>query len=107
VRFRVEPLADALRFHVEVHDRASNIVDWLVMSNVGGAVQVSTWRATVEHVIEASGGIAPDGVQSESTTLRGEEAREVERWASSVIDAHARAVHAAGAIEGAGNARSR
>jgi nucleoside-diphosphate-sugar epimerase len=102
VRFRLEPLPDGrLRFHVEVHDRPSNIVDWLVMSSVGGAIQVATWRSTVDHLVEESGGRAPDGVHDENETLHGEEGRKVEAWARGLLEARTRALHAAGLSEAA------
>jgi NADH dehydrogenase len=100
VRFRLEDLgANRLRFHVEVHDRPWNIADWLVMSTVGGMVQVATWRSTVEHLVEESGGRAVDGVHDQSETLHGLEARRVEQWAAGLIEARRRALHTAGISE--------
>jgi NADH dehydrogenase len=90
VRFSVEETAQGrLRFQVLVHDRPANIADWLVMSTVGGSIQVATWQSTVEHVIQESGGAAPDGVHDESSHLRGREAEAVEEWANQLIQAHA------------------
>ncbi len=90
VRFHVEETEQGrLRFHVLVHDRAANIADWLVMSTIGGSIQVATWRSTVEHVVQESGGAAPDGVHEESSHLRGREAKVVEEWADQLIRAHA------------------
>lgn len=97
VRFRLEARGeDRMRFHVEVHDRPANIADWLVMSTVGGALQVVTWRDTVEHLLAESGGQALDGVHDESASLRGAEAREVETWAASLLDGRKRALHEQG-----------
>jgi hypothetical protein len=59
------------------------------MSSIGGSIQVATWRSTVEHVVEESGGAAPDGVHEESTQLRGHDAKVVEEWANELIQAHA------------------
>jgi uncharacterized protein YbjT (DUF2867 family) len=96
VSFRLESVeAGRLRFHVEVHDRPGNIADWLVMSTVGGAVQVATWRSTVDHVVKESGGEAPEGVQDQSQNLHGEEAKRIESWANQLIDSQKRALHTA------------
>jgi NADH dehydrogenase len=102
VRFRLEAIADdRLRFHVEVHDRPSNIVDWFVMSTVGGPIQVATWRATVDRLVEESGGQAPERVHDESETLRGDEARKVEGWAKGLLAARTRDLHLSGLSEAA------
>lgn len=94
VRFRVESVGEGtLRFHVEVHDRASNIVDWLVMATVGGAVQLATWRTTVEHLVNESGGESPGGVHDDTVHFRGDEAKRVEAWARSLVEARQRAVN--------------
>lgn len=85
VRFRCEPEASTLRFEIQVHDRASNVADWLVMATVGGHVQRATWKQIVEEVVRESGGDAPDGVHHESETLRGEEAERVERWLGALV----------------------
>ncbi len=95
VRFCLEPMGpDRMRFHVEVHDRPASIVDWLVMSTVGGSIQVATWRSTVEHLVAESGGAAPDGVHDETESLHGEEARAVEAWAGKLVEAQQRVRHA-------------
>lgn len=94
VRFRVESLGErTLRFHVEVHDRASNILDWLVMATVGGALQLATWRTTVEHLVAESGGQSPEGVHDDTVHLRGDEAKRVEAWAKSLVEARKRALN--------------
>ncbi|HET7457759.1 MAG TPA: complex I NDUFA9 subunit family protein, partial [Gemmatimonadaceae bacterium] len=89
VRFRCEPrdaaVGGGLRFEVLVHDRASNIADWLVMSTVGGQIQRMTWKSIVEEVVRESGGEAPDGVRHESDTLRGAEAKKVEEWLDGLV----------------------
>ncbi|HET9954026.1 MAG TPA: NAD-dependent epimerase/dehydratase family protein [Polyangiaceae bacterium] len=108
VRFRLEPLGERrIRFHVEVHDRPGNIADWLVMSTVGGTIQVATWRSTVEHLVKESGGSAPDGVHDESENLHGEEAAQVESWARGLIEARKRSLHEAGLSEATSPDKSR
>lgn len=97
VRFRVEPVTQGhVRFHVEVHDRPWDIPDWLVMSTVGGRIQIATWRSTVDNLVTESGGEALDGIHDESETLRGAEARAIETWVRAMTDARKRDLHAQG-----------
>lgn len=108
VRFRLESVgAGRLRFHVEVHDRPGNLLDWLVMSTVGGSIQVATWRSTVDRLVQESGGEAADGVHDESESLHGAEAREIEAWARGLLEARARELHAAGLSETSADADRR
>jgi uncharacterized protein YbjT (DUF2867 family) len=94
VSFRVEPSErGGLRFHVDVHDRPSTVVDWFAMSTVGGALQLATWRATVEHVVDASGGRAPEGVKDETERVEGAERERIEKWADSLIEGRQRLLH--------------
>ena len=90
VHFRCEPRGGALRFEIQVHDRASNIADWLVMTTVGGHVQRATWKGIVEAVVRESGGEAPDGVHHESDTMRGEAAEGVERRLEALVEERTR-----------------
>jgi NADH dehydrogenase len=94
VRFRCEPRGDALRFEVLVHDRASNVADWLAMTTVGGHVQRATWKGIVEQVVRESGGEARDGVHHESETLHGEDAERIERWLDEMVVQRTRAERA-------------
>jgi hypothetical protein len=99
VRFRLEELPNCLRFHVEVHDRPASVVDWLAMSTAGGALQLATWRSTADNLLQQSGGTSPEGVKSESETLRGAERERVEAWAKSLVDARLRQLHEQGLSE--------
>ena len=100
IRFRLEPVdGSTQRFHVEVHDRAWNVADWLVMATVGGAVQIATWRRTVDQLVVESGAEAPDGVHDESDVLHGDEAKRIEAWARALVDGRRRGLHAAGVAE--------
>jgi NADH dehydrogenase len=85
VRFRCEPRGDALRFEVLVHDRPSNIADWLMMSTVGGPLQRATWVSTVEQAVAESGGTAPAGVQHESETVSGDDAENIQDWLKEMV----------------------
>jgi NADH dehydrogenase len=85
VRFALEKRDDArdggaLRFGIELFDRAASAPDWVAMRAGGSRLQDATWNDLVERVVQESGGTAPDGVQSDKATLEGDEARAVERW---------------------------
>ena len=80
VRFTTEPHGAAVRFLVEVYDRAANVLDLVAMRTVGDRLQDATWTSVVERMIARSGGRAADGTQHESLSLDDDEARAVERW---------------------------
>jgi NADH dehydrogenase len=93
VRFLAEPRGELVRFEVQVYDRASNAVDWLVMNPIGARLQNATWRQTVEHVVQESRGTAVGGIQQEATKLDDEQAREVNEWLERLVVAQHRAEH--------------
>jgi NADH dehydrogenase len=80
VRFLSEPRGAAVRFQVEVYDRAANLLDFLAMRTVGDRLQDHTWSHVVENMIAQSGGAAAAGVQHDVASLDDEEARAIERW---------------------------
>jgi NADH dehydrogenase len=69
-----------LRFQVEVYDRAANVVDWLAMATVGDRMQSATWNELVERIVAESGGKAPNGVESDDSTLEKDDAEMIESW---------------------------
>lgn len=79
------PPAGTVRFEVRSYSRAASPLDWLGMHTVGTAAQVFNWSSMVRAVVERSGGEALDGVQTEITTLSGDDAREVEDWAEALV----------------------
>ncbi len=85
VQFEAEPRAGGFRFEVRTVDRASSALDWIALHPIGGRVQDANWTALVEHVVEASGGTAPDGVQDEHEKLDDEAAAEAERWIAHAV----------------------
>jgi nucleoside-diphosphate-sugar epimerase len=96
VRFTTsEPATGVVRFAVSVFARASNLLDWLAMSTVGGVAQNSTWRTVVERMVAISGGTAPR-IDEEKTVVRGEEADAVEQWVGELVSQHRRATHEEG-----------
>jgi NADH dehydrogenase len=80
VRFLSEPRGRAVRFQVEVYERAANVLDLIAMRALGDRLQSHTWSQVVERVAELSGGVARDGVQHDSATLDETEARAIEGW---------------------------
>ena len=93
VRFLAEQRGAAVRFEVQVYDRAANLADWLVMNPIGARLQNATWRETVERVVKESGGRAPEGVEHEFTKLDADQAREVNDWLAGLVLAQRQADH--------------
>ena len=85
VRLLFEHYGAAVRFEIQVFDRAANVLDFVMMRTLGDAVQNRTWKAVVENVVRASGGEARDGVESESGSLDEEEARSIEAWLDALV----------------------
>ena len=85
VRFRCVPRGEGLRFEVQVHDRAANVADWLIMSTLGGQIQRMTWKGIVEEAVRLSRGTAPDGVHHESETLSSDDAEQIEEWLKEMV----------------------
>ena len=80
VRFTTEAHGSAVRFTVEVYDRAANVLDLVAMRTLGDRLQSHTWTRVVEEMITRSGGAAAEGVQREARALDEEAARQVEHW---------------------------
>lgn len=94
VRFGCEQRGPAVRFQVEVYDRASNVLDLIAMRALGDRLQDATWRRVVESMIELSGGAAPEGVKHSSESLGEEEAAGIERWLEDISMRRKRAENA-------------
>ncbi len=80
VRFLIEERGEAIRFRIEVYDRAANFIDLVAMRTIGDRLQDRTWTHVVENVIARSAGTATDGVQHDSESLNDAAAREIEKW---------------------------
>ncbi len=93
VRFLAEERGAAVRFEVQVYDRAANVVDWLVMNPIGARLQNATWNETVERVVKESGGRAARGVEHEFSKLDADQAREVNEWLERLVVAQRQADH--------------
>jgi uncharacterized protein YbjT (DUF2867 family) len=85
VRFLCEPRGDAVRFQVEVYDRPANMIDFIAMRALGDRLQEHTWSHVVEKMLQVSGGSAPDGVQSDTTSLDEQEAAAIDRWVKELV----------------------
>ncbi len=85
VRFLSEQRGDAVRFQVEVYDRAANIIDLIAMRTLGDRLQSHTWSKVVENMVERSGGVARAGVEHESETLDEEEAALIGKWLQELV----------------------
>lgn len=73
----LQEIEDGVRFAVDTFTRAANRIDQLAMKTIGGSLQDSNWENLVTKVIEASGGVAAEGVQISSDELSDEAAGEV------------------------------
>ena len=80
VRFLCEQRGEAIRFQVEVYDRAANVIDLVAMRMLGDRLQDHTWKQVVTSMVERSGGSAAEGVQSDSESLDEAAAEEIGRW---------------------------
>ncbi|MDQ6633873.1 MAG: SDR family NAD(P)-dependent oxidoreductase [Gemmatimonadota bacterium] len=84
VRFSAARVGDAIRFEVEVFERAANVLDLIAMRTLGDRMQDHTWEQVVESMVERSAGTAPDGVQRSSESLDDPEATRIEQWVESL-----------------------
>jgi len=83
VRFVVKPANDAVRFEVEVYDRAATVVDHLAMRTVGQWIQNETWKGLATNVARAAGGTSGKA-ESVEDELDEHEADVVNEWASTL-----------------------
>lgn len=101
VRFLCEDRGGAVRFQVEVYDRAANFIDLVAMRTLGDRMQSHTWSKVVEGMVELSGGEAAAGVEHDSETLDDEEAALIGEWLEEIVVARKRAENTAKIEEGA------
>ncbi len=85
IRFLTEQRGDAVRFQIEVYDRPSTVVDWVMMNPIGGQMQSRTWEETVERVVVASGGLAVNGVEKSEASLDSQKAGEIDEWVQDLV----------------------
>ena len=80
VRFLTEQRGDAVRFQIEVFDRAANVLDLIAMRTLGDRLQNHTWAHVVENMVALSGGTAHAGVQHHSEALSEAGAELIGQW---------------------------
>lgn len=81
VRFLFESRGEAVRFEIQVFDRAASVIDQLLMRAAGEWLQRVAWIGLASNVARAAGGRASD-VQTSDEPLDGHEADVVNRWAT-------------------------
>jgi hypothetical protein len=106
VRFQFADVPTGIRFTINVADRPATAVDYIGMALIGNAAQRSAWVTTAERVLEASGGVAPEGVKHSSSSLDDEEAAPFEEWIEDVVNRQLRRQQAQAQGEADGGPRS-
>lgn len=77
-RFLSEPRGDAVRFEVELFERAANAFDLVMLRSGGAFAQHANWISVVEAVVAASGGSGE--LEQDSRTLDEQQAEKIEEW---------------------------
>jgi len=85
VRFLAEARGDALRFEVQVFERAASVLDLVAMRTFGDWLQDAAWRELVRNVVSRTGGAAAAGVQHEDVTLDDDQAEHIENWLRELV----------------------
>ena len=84
VRFLTETRGDAVRFEIQVFDRAANVVDFLLMRTLGDRMQDASWREMVENVARDAGGTMTT-VREDSEALDENQAERIEEWLRDLV----------------------
>ena len=84
VRIQTEPVDDAVRFEVQVYDRAASVPDLVIMRTLGDTLQDRAWTQLIENVVRASSGRVAD-VRRSAESLSESEAAVVQRWAEELV----------------------
>ncbi|MDB4916541.1 MAG: NAD-dependent epimerase/dehydratase [Gemmatimonadetes bacterium] len=100
VRFLCEQRGAAVRFQIEVFDRAANLIDLIAMRTIGDFLQNRTWEKVVEKMIERSGGNAPRGIEHDVESMSDEEATLINTWLDDLVVERMRAENAEKIREG-------
>ena len=80
VRFTWGDTDRGVRYEINVYDRPATLLDTIAMTFGGSIAQRYTWKKACEHMVEESGGTAPDGVQHETKPITEEDAERVKDW---------------------------
>lgn len=84
VRFLSETRGPLLRFEIQMFERASSVLDLVMMRTLGERLQDASWREMVENVVKESGG-ASAGVQQGGETLDDDQAERIEDWLRDLV----------------------
>lgn len=90
VQFKTSALKRGVRFMIEIHTRYGSTFDRLTMALGGSLMQNMNWQEVVERVVEMSGGVAPEGVESDSVTLDEEETKRAEEMVEGLVKRYKR-----------------
>jgi len=61
------------------------VIDFIAMRAIGDRLQDHTWSHVVEKMVQVSGGAAPEGVESEISSLDEQEAAAIDRWVKELV----------------------
>ena len=84
VRFLAEARGSAIRFEVQLFDRAANVVDLIMMRTLGERLQDVSWREMIDNVVKAAAGTST-GVQHDSENLEDDQAERIEEWVRDLV----------------------
>jgi len=86
VRFLTEHRGTALRFEVQVFDRAANLGDLVVMRTVGEPLQDASWRAMVQNVARLCGFADQTiEIQQDTESLDKDQATRIDGWLTDLV----------------------
>lgn len=91
VRFLTEDRGDAVRFEIQVFERAASLADMISLRLGGALLQDAAWTRAVENVVSMSGGRALNDVERDQETLDEEQAGLVDRWLEALVQSRRRA----------------
>jgi uncharacterized protein YbjT (DUF2867 family) len=84
VRFLSEQRGEAIRFEVQLFDRAASLGDLVVMRTIGEPAQDAAWRETIEKIVRESGGVALNVLQ-ETESLDRDQADRIDEWVRDLV----------------------
>jgi uncharacterized protein YbjT (DUF2867 family) len=80
VRFFAVTQGEAVRFEIQVFDRAATVLDQLMLRTIGDLLQHETWTGLAHNIAAAAGGTA-SSVQTSQEELDDADLRVVDEWA--------------------------
>ena len=83
VRFLVETRGDALRFEIQVYDRAASVFDQIMLRTLGEWLQKAAWVGLAENVARVAGDPSAE-VQTAQEELNDDQLRVINDWTSTL-----------------------